>query len=93
MLYYTNDRYLQNLAYIRLKNLSFGYSLPDKVLSKIKLAGVRFYFSGENLWYGSPLKKVNRHVDPEHLAGGGNSSNADSYSFYKTYSFGVTVKF
>ncbi len=93
MLYYTNDRYLQNLAYIRLKNLSFGYSLPEKVLSKIKLAGVRFYFSGENLWYGSPLKKVNKYVDPEHLAGGGNSSNADSYSFYKTYSFGVTVKF
>ncbi len=93
MVYYTNDRYLQNLAYIRLKNLSFGYSLPEKLLSKIRLSGLRVYFAGENLWYWSPLKKINRYVDPEHLSSNGNSSTADTYTFYKTFSFGVTVKF
>ncbi|GLL54289.1 hypothetical protein KUBF_19510 [Bacteroides finegoldii] len=44
-----NNKYLQNLAYCRLKNLSIGYTLPDKWLSKIGFEKIRIYFSGENL--------------------------------------------
>lgn len=91
MLYYTNDRYLQNLAYIRLKSLSFGYSLPKKVMDKIKMEGIRIYFAGENLWYWSPLHS--KYVDPEQLSTEGNNANGNVYSYCKTFSFGVNIKF
>ncbi|MBQ2526137.1 MAG: SusC/RagA family protein, partial [Bacteroidales bacterium] len=41
-----NDRYLQNLGYCRLKNLTFGYTLPKRFTEKINIESVRFYFSG-----------------------------------------------
>lgn len=89
-LYYTNDRYLQNLAYLRLKNLTIGYTVPKKVLAKAGISNLRVYFSGENLWYTSPLRS--KYVDPEFLAIA-SDKNGDTYSFYKTFSFGVTLDF
>ncbi len=86
-----NDRYLQNLAYLRLKNLTIGYTLPDKWMSKAGISKLRVYFSGENLWYASPLKKYNKYIDPEFLRMGGTVGNA--YSMCKTFSFGVTLEF
>ena len=83
---------MQNLAYLRLKNLTFGYTLPEKLTMKANISRLRVYFSGENLWYTSPVKKHNKYVDPELLAIASNK-NGDTYSFYKTFSFGVTVTF
>lgn len=89
-LYYTNDRYLQNLAYLRLKNLTIGYTVPQKALAKAGISNLRVYFSGENLWYTSPLHS--KYVDPEFLAVA-SDKNGNTYSFYKTFSFGVTLDF
>lgn len=87
-----NDRYLQNVGYIRLKDLSFGYSIPlkSKVISKLRV-GV----SGENLWYWSPLKKYCKTVDPE-MAISGSTFFANSgigISYPKTWSFNVQLTF
>lgn len=89
-LYYTNDRYIQNLAYLRLKNLTVGYTIPPKAVRKAGISNLRVYFSGENLWYCSPLHS--KYVDPELLAIA-SDKNGDTYSFYKTFSFGVTLEF
>lgn len=91
-LYYTNNRYLQNLAYLRLKNLTLGYTVPETLIKKAGISRLRLYFSGENLWYTSPVKKHNKYVDPELLAIASNK-NGDTYSFYKTFSFGLTLTF
>ena len=88
--YKTNDYYLQNAAYLRLKNLTVGYTLPLKpnnILEK-----VRFYFSGENLFYLSPLTKVSRYVDPE-VASAGSNTRDMTYPYSKTFSFGVDITF
>src|SRR3546814_8520166 len=61
----TNDRYLQNIAYLRFKNLTVGYSLPVTFSKKVGIDQVRLYFSGENLAYWSPLKKNTKYADPE----------------------------
>ena len=43
-------RYLQNVAYIRLKNLQFGYTLPQPIVSKAKIAECTgLYFGRESL--------------------------------------------
>ena len=60
-----NDRYLQNLRYLRFKNLTVGYTLPQSWTGKARIESVRIYFTGENLCYWSPLKKHSRYVDPE----------------------------
>lgn len=81
---------MQNLAYLRLKNLTFGYTLPEKALKAMHVHDLRVYFSGENLWYWSPLRS--KYVDPEFLAMA-SDKNGTSYAMYKTFSFGITVKF
>lgn len=83
-----SDYWLQNAAYIRLKNLTVGYSLPLKTKAVEK---VRFYFSGENLWYASPMKKWTNAVDPEIAT----TKAADDcmYPYPRTLSFGVDITF
>ncbi len=84
----TSDYWLQDASYIRLKNLTVGYTLPLKTKA---LEKVRFYFSGENLWYWSPMKKWTSVIDPEIAT----TSAADDcmYPYSKVFSFGVEVTF
>ena len=76
-------RYLQNAAYIRLKNLQVGYTLPTELIRKISLQKVRVFFSGDNLWTGS---KMSKNFDPELLF-----QNGMSYPLSYTLSFGVNI--
>lgn len=77
--------YLQSAAYIKLKNLQFGYSFPKKIANKIGLQNLRLFVSMENLWTGTSLFKT---IDPEMLNDSGNF-----YPLARTYSFGVNVTF
>src|SRR3546814_5329300 len=45
-----NNRYLQNIAYIRLKKLTVGYKLPYQVLDRLNIAQHRNYLRGENIY-------------------------------------------
>jgi hypothetical protein len=47
--YEKSDYWLENSSYLRLKNLTVSYNLPEKALEKIKIKNMRVYFSGENL--------------------------------------------
>ena len=84
-----NDRYLQNLAYCRLKNLTFGYSLPSKWMDKVNMDGVRIYFSGENLGYLAPGFHT-KYMDPEQAKQGDKSH---IYPWQKTFMFGIDITF
>ena len=89
-----NSRYLQNVRYLRFKNLTVGYTLPKKWLDKVKVDKVRIYFTGENLHYWSPLKKNCLYVDPESAFS--RSSDVDnhmSYTWQKTMMFGIDITF
>lgn len=83
-----NDRYLQNASYLRLKNLTIGYTLP--VLKKV-FTRLRVYFTGENLWYWSPMKKHTLYIDPE--AAGQNDGTGMAYSYSRNFSVGVDITF
>ena len=85
---YTSTRYLQNAAYIRLKNFQIGYTLPSKWTSKAGMSSVRIYTSGENLM---TLTKMTKVFDPETI--GGAWGDGKVYPLMKTYSFGVNVNF
>lgn len=84
-----NDRYLQNIGYCRLKNLTVGYSLPQKWMKKANMDGVRIYFTGENLHYWAPGLHSD-YIDPEMAMTNG---NLRIYPWQKTFMFGVDITF
>ncbi|MBP5398686.1 MAG: TonB-dependent receptor [Bacteroidales bacterium] len=90
-----NDRYLQNLGYLRLKNLTLGYSLPKKWMDAIHLQKIRFFFSGENLLTFTALKS--RYIDPEQASASNTwqncRSSAQVYPYAMTFTFGIDVVF
>ena len=83
----TNDRYLQNIGYLRLKNLTFGYTLPQKWTRKAGIERLRFYFTGENLFYWAPGLH-SKYIDPEMAQTNG---NLRIYPWQKTIMFGVDL--
>ncbi|NWJ51688.1 MAG: TonB-dependent receptor [Bacteroidetes bacterium] len=78
-----NTRYLQNASYVRLKNLTMGYTLPNSLTKRLKIQTVRVYFSGENLLTWTGIKNPN--LDPETLG-------AD-YPMQRTYVVGLNINF
>lgn len=74
------DKYLSNAAYIRLKNATISYSVPQWAMKKIGLAGAKVFVSGENLWTWSELPKG---IDPEQTGW--------TYPNYMTISFGISL--
>src|SRR5690625_266448 len=83
-----NDMYLQDLAYVKLRNLTVGYSLPNHVLSKVVTSRARIYISGENLFTWTKLDTD--YLDPEEVMW---DENGLTYPMGKTYSFGIEVTF
>lgn len=84
----TQTAYLQNAAYMRLKNLQLGYTLPKSLINKIGLQNVRVYVSGENLLTITGLSDT---MDPE-TAGIGKQGGT-VYPLSRVYSFGLSVNF
>ncbi|MBR3386992.1 MAG: TonB-dependent receptor [Bacteroidales bacterium] len=92
-----NSRYLQNIRYLRFKNLTVGYTLPSKLTRKVGLEKARVYFSGENLAYWSPLAEYTKYLDPESAYRRNTSESAAqdhmSYPWQKTLMFGLDITF
>ena len=70
------------MSFLRLKTLEIGYSLPKNVVNKISAKSIRFFASGNNLFYISKFKLW----DPEM-----GSSNGEKYPLAKTFTLGLTV--
>ena len=92
----TQSRYLLNMAYLRCKNLTVGYTLPDAWMKKIYMQKIRIYFSAENLFEITHLHGV--PVDPEATDyktgfGSGSWSFGRAYPYSRTVSFGLQATF
>lgn len=85
-------RYLLDMSYMRMKNVTIGYSLPQSLLSKWKIEKVRVYFSGENLF---EIDNLELPIDPEvdYTSAGSNDSNTFGrvYPYSRNLSFGLQI--
>ena len=81
--YQYSDYWKINAGYLRMKNLTLGYTLPKNWLASTGLQRVRLYFTANNLFTISDFVPG---MDPE-------LPSAVSYPFAKTYSFGLNVQF
>ena len=93
--FYPQDKYLMNLAYLRLKNLTVGYTLPQKLTRKATIEKVRIYASFNNL-----CDLINHTAqygfDPEVSTGSGtgsfgNGTYGRTEPLMRSYSFGLQV--
>jgi len=87
-LYVANNKYLQNLAYLRLKNIMLGYTLPNSLTNKIKISKLRIFINAENAFTWTALET--KYVDPEQAI---SDVNGRTYPFSKTYSIGLNLTF
>lgn len=92
-------RYLQNTAYVRLKNIQLGYNLPNQWTNKINMRSARVFLSGENLWSYSPFYKLTKDIDVESTGKSdlvltdGNSGDAYNYPIMKSLTMGISIMF
>ncbi|PAU92748.1 SusC/RagA family TonB-linked outer membrane protein [Aliifodinibius salipaludis] len=96
-----NDYHLTNIGYLRIKNLTVGYTLPSSLTQKVNLKNLRVFVSGENLftWRFGGLTE---YLDPEEVGAHVSFSNPNGvrakaprdtqlYPMGKTYSVGVEI--
>lgn len=81
----TQTRYLQNAAYMRIKNMQLGYSFPKSLISKINFERMRVYMSVDNL---ATITNMTATIDPEFSA-----TDGKLYPLQRTWSLGVNVAF
>lgn len=97
--YFPSDWVMENGAYLRLKNLVLGYTLPKSLTEKVKIEKLRVYFAGSDLWETS---KIRDGWDPEAtrtVANNGDPENnnvstfSQRYPFYRYLTFGLNLTF
>jgi TonB-linked SusC/RagA family outer membrane protein len=82
----------QNGMYVRMKNITIGYTLPKHFISRLKIEKLRFYFSGNDVF---EITRTEDGWDPESRAENpfGGTSGSNGYPFMRSYSFGIDLTF
>jgi TonB-linked SusC/RagA family outer membrane protein len=91
-----NNRYMQNAAFVRLKNLQIDYTLPAKWCEAITFKSIKVFFNGENLFCFTPLHKYAPNLDPEGLSYDSDflgTQDGNTYPVMKTFTLGVNLSF
>ena len=83
----TNSYWVQNRAFMRLKNVQFGYQFSESVLKRLKIEKLRLYVNGQNLF----TKTNFQGFDPERL--GGFVGGGSSYPVLRIITAGLNVTF
>lgn len=81
----TSSFWLQDASYVRLKNLTLGYTVPTEWLTKIGFSSAKIFLTGENLF---TITGLDGGIDPEEA-----DERGWSYSNVKKLSVGVKVSF
>lgn len=85
-----SDYYLEDADYLRLKNITLGYTLPRQMTEQLRISNVRFYVTSEN------LLTFTKYSGMEVEIGGGALGMGIDYGVYpqaKTFVTGVNVTF
>ncbi len=97
--YYTQSRYLLDMSYFRIKNITFGYTLPKDIMKKAHIQNARIYLAMENFFTFDNLRGL--PIDPETVQGYSmfNTTNYNSgrtgvgTPTFKSVSVGVQLNF
>lgn len=82
-----SEYYVEDMSYLRCKNIELGYTIPSSLLNKISITGARVFVSGQNMFTLTQYKGF----DPERA--GVEATNIYSYPLVKTFTAGINVTF
>ena len=90
-----SDRYVEDGSYLRIKNVSFGYTFPKKLLSKVKVENFRLYCNIQNLYTFTKYRGYDPEVGASTQDSTGLTFGVDNgrYPSPMTCSFGVNLTF
>lgn len=80
-----SDFWVKSGAYMRIKNVVLGYTLPKAVMPRTKMESIRFYANAQNLF---TLSDAYEGYDPENSV-----SNGAFYPLMQTFTFGMEIRF
>ncbi|RIJ50854.1 TonB-dependent receptor [Maribellus luteus] len=80
---YTQTKYLSDGRYLKIQNITFGYTFPTQLLSKVGIEKLRLFVAGDNLY---TFDKLPKGLDPDQSANG-------AYPFMRNYSVGLNLTF
>lgn len=82
----TQTKYLLNGAYLRIKNITLGYTIPESISSKLRIQSLRVYVAGENILdFNDYPQGINTELS--------NKGNGATYPYMKSYSVGLNLTF
>jgi TonB-linked SusC/RagA family outer membrane protein len=82
----SQTKYLLNAAYLRVKNITMGYTIPNALLKRYHINRLRIFITGENLFEFSSIKK---YLDPESITDG----YGWAYPYQRKYAVGINLDF
>ncbi len=82
----SSTRYLEDGSFVRLRNVTLGYSLPQSILGNTGLHGVNIYVTGQNLWISTDYTGFDPEMDE-------NGSEFFRYPVGRTFTFGLDLTF
>ncbi len=90
-----SDRYVEDGSYLRIKNITFGYTLPKKVLSKMRIENIRLYVNMQNLYTFTKYSGYDPEVGASTQDSTGLTYGLDNgrYPSPTMYSFGLNITF
>ncbi len=83
--YLPSSWWVRSASFFRIKNINLGYTIPESICKKIKIASIRVFVSGQNLL---TFTNAWKGFDPEI-----NDANAEFYPVMRTYTAGLNVTF
>lgn len=93
-----SDKYVFETSYLRLKNITFTYNVPQLWLKKVRLESAQFFVSAANLWTWTNWPGLDPELVGDRTVAGTNPMiegvySNDDYPLSKTFTFGLRVSF
>lgn len=84
----TQTRFLQNGAYLSIRNISLSYTFPIKLIKPLGITNLSVFFSGENLFTFDHLPKG---IDAERVVTDNLGQRGFTYPYMRQFSFGINL--
>jgi len=88
-----SDRFIESGSFLRIQNVSIGYSLPSQWIKKIKLNRLRVYASGQNLYVFTPYKGLDPEIGSVNQDAFLTGVDIGRYPSARTITFGINAEF
>jgi TonB-linked SusC/RagA family outer membrane protein len=91
-----NSWYLEKGSYLRMKNLTVGYTLPKNILKTVGIDNLRFYLQAANLFTATHYKGLDPELQGSNIAGDQTNFGIDFGNYpgnQKTYALGLNLNF